>query len=292
MVNRLSVDVDHHRKVGIWRPRSLNRQGLSARLAPFLSLRESHRLPPIALVAVIMVLIFVSPTSRAQAQSSPGSNCPPDAMTIALQLSAQVNQQKLPNLNSSSTDQQIANEINKLDPIITASSLRINVPALNASNLKGLAVLVTPFDNFLNASVAVKSSDPSSACNFLAATFILAADVTVLAVGTLSVTAVIAILNVTAQYCDAGCVINVANNVAIFISAHGSEALKFAWAGAYAAWNLANCSILGQCSTTSSSSTVPEFPYQSLGLLIFVGLAATAFLASRRGQPGSPTVRQ
>lgn len=234
------------------------------------------------LVAAFAILFCVSlsPMEVTYAQSSTSSNCPSDAMTIAFPISTQVNQQKLPNLNSSSTDSQIASEINSLDPLINEIP-NVNMPPLNASNLKGLAVLVTPFDNFLNASAAVKQSDPSSACNFLADAFILAADVTVLAVGTLSVTAVIAILNVAAQDCDSGCVTSVANNVADFIAAHGSEALKIVWAGAYSAWNIANCAILGQCSTTTSSSA-PEFPYQSIGLLAFIGLAAIAFVTSRR----------
>jgi hypothetical protein len=229
------------------------------------------------MVAVIIAFILISPMETTDAQSSSGSKCSSDAMTVAFQLSREVNQENLPNLNSSSTGQQIASEINTLDPLINGS-LQISVPPLNGS-LKGLSVLVTPFDDFLNASAAVNLNDPGSACNFLAATFTLAADVNVLVVGNASAQAVIVILNVAARYCDSSCVLTVANSVGNFISAQGPAGLQVAWKAAYSIWSVANCAILDQCATTT---TTPEFPYQSLGLLIFISLAATAFIASRR----------
>ncbi len=231
------------------------------------------------MVAVIIALIFTSPMEVTHAQSASGSNCPADAMTVALPLSAQINQQNIPNLNVDSSNQQIASDINMVDPVIN-NLLGVNVPPLNGGNLKGLSVLVTPFDDFLSASSAVKQGDPGSACNFIAATVILTTDVTVLVGGNLAVTIVIALLNVAVQYCNTACVLTAANNAGSFISVHGSPALQAAWAVPYAAWRATNCFILGQCSTTTT--TTPEFPYQALGVLIFVSLAAVAFLASKR----------
>jgi hypothetical protein len=201
-------------------------------------------------------------------------------MTVALSLSNQVNQAQLSILNGGFTDQQIASEVNQVALIINQIP-NVNMRPLNSSVVHGLAVLVIPFDNFLNASSHVKESDPSSACTFLAATFTLAADVTVLVAGDGSAQAVIAILGVAAQYCDAGCVATVAANASVFLSENGTAAAKNAWNYLYPIWVAANCTFLGKCVTTT-----PEFPVQYLDLLIFVSLAATAFLAARRGGTG------
>jgi hypothetical protein len=208
-------------------------------------------------------------------------------MTVALPLSMQVNNQHLPNLNSSSTDQVVAAEINKVDILINDSSIGIKIPALNGSSVKPFSLLATPFDAFLSASAAVNQTDSGSACNFLAATFILAADVTVIAVGTLTITAGVALLTVAGQYCDSSCFLTFVNSVGSFLSAEGNTAAADAWNGAYSIY----CAIPGRCPATTST-TAPEFPSQYLGLLFFIGIATTAFLASGRGlgaQEASPS---
>jgi hypothetical protein len=204
-------------------------------------------------------------------------------MNVASPLSSAVNQQNLPDLDSNSTDQVIASEINKVDALINESSLGIKIPALNGSSVKPFSVLATPFDNFLNASSAVQQSDPGSACNFLADTFILAADVTVIAIGTLTITAGVALLNVAGQYCDSGCFLTFLNSVGNFISAEGLTGAADLWKVAQSTY----CAIPGRCPATTSS-TAPEFPSQSVSLLVFISLAAIAFLTGRRGLQKQP----
>jgi hypothetical protein len=243
-------------------------------------------------VTIVIAFIFISPMEITHAQSAPGSDCPADAMTIALPLATQINRQNIPNLNVNSSDQQIASDVNMVDPTIS-NFLGVNVPPLNGNNLKGLSVLVTPFDDFLSASSAVNQSNPGSACNFIAATVVLATDVTVLVGGTLAITIVIALLNVAVQYCDAACILTAANNAASFISVHGSPALQALWAVPYSAWRAGNCFILGQCATTTigtfstaASTTggnigVPEFPYQLLAATVFTLSIIASYLVVR-----------
>jgi len=230
-----------------------------------------------------MFCLIISPMDGAFAQPS-GYNCPNDAMTVALSLSMQVNQKHLPNLNSSSTDQDIATQINKLDPIIDASPLGLTLPPLNGSSVKPFSVLATPYDNFVNASAAVNSSDPDSACNFLGDTSILVADVTVIAVGTITVTVGAALFTVAGQYCPSSCFLNFANGVGNFISANGSKAAGDAWNAAYSLY----CAIPGRCPATTST-TAPEFPSQYIGALVFISLAAIALLTGRQRLRKSPS---
>ena len=228
-------------------------------------------------VVAIMLLSIYSPEVVAHAQSSQGSNCPPDAMNVALPLATQINQENIPNLNSNASNQQIASNINMVDPVID-NYLGVNIPSLNGNNLHGLSVLVTPFDDFLNASSSVKQSDSGSACNFIAATIVLATDVAVLVGGTFAITLVIALVNVAVQYCDTACILAAVNNAGAFISAHGSIALQAAWTAFYPGWSATNCAILGKC-TARTTSTAPEFPYQYLALLSFAILAVAAYLS-------------
>jgi hypothetical protein len=95
-------------------------------------------------------------------------------MNLALPLSEEINSIPL-NLSASSTPVQIASQINEVLPYIN-SSLKLGVPALTGSSDK-LKLLVVPFETFESTSHAVNQNDPDSACNFLVATFFLAATV-------------------------------------------------------------------------------------------------------------------
>src|ERR1022692_2363029 len=79
------------------------------------SLLTRNRASVLFAAFTIMFCVSILPMEVVRVQSSTMSNCPSDAMTLALPISMQVNQEKLPNLNSNSTDQQIASEINSLD---------------------------------------------------------------------------------------------------------------------------------------------------------------------------------
>lgn len=227
-------------------------------------------------VAIFTLFLFNAPIDMVNAQTSASSSCPSNAMPVALTLSTEVNQLNLPHLDVTSSDQQIASEVNMLGPSVNRT-LQIKMPMLNGSSLKGLSVLVTPFDDLLNASNAVNPSDLSSACHSLAATFTLAADVTVLVAGSLPVQALLNIFNVASQYCNTGCTVSMANSIGNFISGLGAPALQLTWN----LWSIANCKVIGNCASTTSSST-PEFPYQSLAPVAFVLLAAACYLVSRR----------
>lgn len=213
----------------------------------------------------VLILILGAPIANAQTQTSTSSNCPTNAVQVAVTLSQQVNSLHLGDLNSSMTDQQIASEINMVDGPIN-STLHITVPKLDGSSIHGLSVLTTPWDDFVHSSLAVDSNNPGTACDFLAATFVFAMDIAVVGIGTATITVIAAVVSVMGYYCPAACTATFVNDVGNFINVNGSIAWKTVWN----AWEAVNA--------------VPEFPFESVVVMTFLLLIAVSLIATK-GNP-------
>lgn len=212
---------------------------------------------------IILLLWHVVPAVQAQSTSTPTYTCPPQAMNLALPLSEEINSIPL-NLSANSTPSQIASQVNEVFPYIN-SSLKLGVPVLSGSSDK-LKLLVAPFETFESTSHAVNQNDPDSACNFLVATFFLAAIVIIVGTGNLPAAS---FLEAATADCGSGCATTIATEVYNFTTANYSNLSSD--------WESTACNVV-------HALCVPEFPVELVPVIAVTALIVLFYLVVRRAK--------
>lgn len=219
------------------------------------------------LVAIVLSSVVVVAPSLPPPTTADSSSCPSSAMYYAVRLSDEVNE-SLPNPNSVTQAPQVASAIDGVVPYIN-DQFNLNVPLVTSST-HGVTLLIAPYEAFYTTSKAVNRNQPDSACNFLIATFTLAAFVVI--VSTSGVDGVVAFSTIE-QYCGNSCATQVFTNITNFVAEYYSSASS--------AWGTIAC--------TAENNCTPEFPPQPvfIALMTSVMVVLYAFIRRRTIQPAS-----